>query len=205
MENSKSEIKVLFIVDTSGSMHGEKIGAVNAAITECLGVLRKVKTGGKNVKVGYMEFNEKRISSDFGEDLSNKTFEISESEDGFYPITSFACMYDGLYDIIKNTEEIDENLCLVLITDAKPVDFGEYSESLERVKSLSAFRKAEKLAALVGNNLSSIENDVLEFVMFSADKVVGLSNLSVFLSKMPMLMIGQYEQYQEKYRSIFVD
>lgn len=207
MNKSKDLVTVLFIADVSGSMYGEKIQSVNAAIAECLGVLREGKNKGKNIKVGYVNFHEEMSALSFDENPDSGVFKVSPDEGGFYHLTSFACMYDGLYHILEKMDESYENLCLILITDGKPVDSGEYSVSLEKVKSLDVFRNAQKFVALARDEINAMDKDMLEFVRFNGDKIVKLSDLSISLSRLDMLLPGEQSKatFEEKFNPIFDD
>jgi len=59
VEIARRQMTIFFIVDTSGSMAGEKIGAVNTAIREVLPELSDISSGNadSNIKVACLEFS----------------------------------------------------------------------------------------------------------------------------------------------------
>lgn len=60
----KDVVKFLFIIDVSGSMYGQKIAAVNAALTECLAELRQIGClNDYDIQVSIATFAEKNAAS----------------------------------------------------------------------------------------------------------------------------------------------
>ncbi len=208
MSVSKNTVTVIFIVDTSGSMYGQKIAAVNAAIAECLAVLRKYQNKNENLMTGYITFDEKIGNFILKKDLGTVVFKVEPNGSGFYNMTLFSCLYEGMDKVLRNYQNFRSDLCLFLITDGKPADSGEYTEPLEKVKSLEPFRRADRYVVLVGNDVNGMDNDVLEFVGFKANQVVQLSDLSGVLERMQMLAAdagSSYADDKERYKLIFGD
>ena len=202
MSVSKSIVTVIFIVDTSGSMCGQKIESVNAAVAECLGVLIKYQTGNENLMTGFLTFDEKAGDLVWERDGGAAVFKVKPKSNGFYSMTSFSCLYEGLYAVLRECQT--DRLCLFLITDGRPTDSGEYADALEKVKSLEVFRRADRYVVLSGNDTGGIGNDVLEFVGFQADKIIHLSDLSGCMAKVQMLTADDGGN-KARYESIFGD
>lgn len=181
---------VIFIVDTSGSMFGQKIEAVNAAIAECIEVIRN-HNNYNSIQMGYATFDEKWGDFIVKDDIGTVGFKVKSNADGFYNLTSFQCLYEGMercLAVFNNEKTIGKSkLCLFLITDGKLADGGEYTEVLERVKNMNAFRNAERYVALVGSDVNGMDNDVLEFVGYKADKIVKLNDAASALLKVSFL------------------
>lgn len=205
MNVSENMVTIIFIVDTSGSMYGQKIEAVNAAVAECLEVLGKYQKK-DGLMIGYVSFDETMGNIVLKKDLEAEIFKVSPNSDGFYKMTSFSGLYSGIYDIFRKQQTGD--LCLFLITDGKPADSGEYTDALEKVKSLDAFRTADRYVALVNNDVNGMDHDVLEFVGFKADKILQLPDLSNTLSKVQALNFDHSDgsaDDEKRYNSIFGD
>ena len=189
----KKEIATfLFLIDISGSMHGQKISSVNAALTESMEVLKnKKETYHREVKVGFLTFSDKMDSIIWCDQLVSPSFSVEPNEDGFYSITSYKCLYDGLYHFLISSDDLGD-LYIILITDGKTTEKRrEYDESFERANSLDSFRCANRYAAIVdldidkglANNIA--DNDILEFLSGNdAKKRFKLVNLSKEISKM---------------------
>lgn len=177
---------IIFVVDTSGSMFGQKIEAVNAAIAECTEVIRNHNSS-NSLQMGYVTFDEKWGDFVIKNDIGTIDFKVKANADGFYNLTSFQCLYKGLERSLGDFNNSKSGLCLFLITDGKPADGGEYTEVLERVKNMDAFRNSERYVALVGNDVNGMDNDVLEFVGYKADRIVNLNDAASTLLKVSFL------------------
>ncbi len=185
-------VTVLFIVDTSGSMYGQKIGSVNAAMAECIESVRQLKQWHNYVcRVEFATFDENMKEPVMMEDLNYSAipyFEVEAKWNGFYSLTSFYGLYRGIQTYLEKGQGQTGQLYIFLITDGKPADRGTYMERLERVKSMERFRKAKRYVVLVGNEKITTDNDILEFVEFQANKVIGLVDLSSEILKIADIM-----------------
>ena len=182
----KSKSTVIFIVDTSGSMFGKKIEAVNAAIAECTEVIRNHNVN-NSLQVGYASFNEKWGNLVIKNDIGTVSFRVQANADGFFNLTSFQCLYEGLEKELDDFSTSKSGLCLFLITDGKPADGGEYTDILERVKNMNTFRNSERYVAIVGSEENGMNNDILEFVGQKADRIVNLNDAASTLLKVSFL------------------
>ena len=142
----------LFVVDVSGSMYGQKIASVNAALTECLAELKQLEMNGNhNIKVSIATFAEKMhlIKTNRAPgDIEALNIKVEPMEDGFYLVTSFACLYRGLQYLFSKKTIADEkqgkNTYIFLFSDAKPVDGKEYESVFEQIQNCIEFKNAAK-------------------------------------------------------------
>ena len=202
-----SKHTVILFVDVSGSMYGQKIEAVNAAIAECVEVIRNHNIN-NSIQIGYAAFDDKWRDFMIKEDVGSINYKICPNADGFYNLTYFQRLYEGIEKCLSVFNNAKTKLCLLLITDGKPADSGEYTEVLERVKSMDSFRRAERYVALVGNDTNGRDNDVLEFVGFKADKIVKLHEVADTLRKVSFLSgISSSDNLMDakRYNTIFGD
>lgn len=200
MGRSKAEATLIFLVDTSGSMFGQKIQSVNAATAECLEVLRENQTD--SLEIGYVTFHEQMGQIVLKKNMTAPVFQVLSNSSGFYPMTSFACLYKGICKLLA--DDWREQLYLILVTDGKPVDTGEYTQFLEQAKSLENFRRAERYVALVGNETDMVNTDVLNFVGFQADKIFPLAHSSSLMSHIRGEIFGSEKSGNEtQYDQIF--
>ena len=170
----------MFVVDTSGSMYSNKISAVNAALYECVGVIREKIRDGLDINVFYSSFDEtmKPISKlDNILDRNLPKFETIE-ENGFYKLTSFSKLYDGLIAFFEDRNYSLSEVLIVLITDGKAVDSMKYESKLNKIKNIKGFRKAIKIVARVDGGLYSSSQDLFEFVDNNANRICELSGLA---------------------------
>ncbi len=190
MQSTQSTISFWFIVDVSGSVHGQKIAAVNAVLTECLDELKSIDgMVNDTLCMGLIAFSDKMEVINEGEPVSSITLPqivVKQGEDGFYPITSYACLYDGMERVVKELslmgKKNNQNY-LFLVTDGKAADSGEYMEQLENAKNCVAYKKAYRYVAIVGDDLEVLDSDTLCFVDYKADRIMKLVDLPSEISK----------------------
>lgn len=203
-------VTVIFLIDTSGSMYGNKIAALNASMVECWETLRAYSRKHKGLlKIGYATFDEKMSTIMFVpnmEEAEAPQFSVDKRSDGYYALTSFRCIYEGIENYIKNRKDKDATHCFYLVTDGKPVDSLKYTEIMEQVKSTDVFRHAKRIAAVVEKDSNSVDKDLLEFVGYKADKVIELNHLS---NEVEQMLTWEFEDASDtndsnaKYDSIF--
>ena len=201
-----NKVTILFLIDTSGSMYGRRIEAVNAALVECMNVL-DMSPRKNDISVGYVRFDERMGTLILQNDFTPKTYSVKANSDGFYNTTSFACLYNGLYDVIGDLQDVD-SLYMFLISDGKPVDSGEYNEIYERVNSNNVFKNAERYVAVVGDEDLRMNDDVLKFVGSNAANVVKLRDISSLFAKLSFnsdSSAAASEADSDRYSNIFGD
>ena len=202
MSVSDDKLMVLFLVDTSGSMYGQNIAAVNAAVAECVEVIDKYGDKSK-VTIGYASFDEEMSDVVFREGVETFSFAVIPNSDGFYKTTSFASMYKGLYDYIQHVQN-PPRMIWILITDGKSIDEDECFAYIERIKSKEVFRKAVRYVGVVGSDPKGMKNEVLEIVDYKMNRVVRLDALSSVLSLNPFLSLNADEAaLDDKINAVF--
>ena len=150
-------LPIIYILDTSGSMMGENIGAVNAAMDETIDVLRDVSAHNPDaeIKVGVLQFS------------SNASW-ITDNGlvymDDFYWNKLTA---GGATEVSEALEELDNKLSrkaflqsdtgfcvpvLIFMSDGAPTDPGRWEHKLEEMKNNNKwFRYATKIAVAIGD------------------------------------------------------
>ncbi len=164
VEVARRTMTLFFVVDTSGSMAGSKMGTVNSAIEEVIPEIRKVSAENADaaIKIAALSFsNGAKWLTPAPIDANDFTWSFLEA--------------DGLTDFGVACRELDEKLsrnafmsdvagsfapAIFLLSDGEPTD--EYSRELDALKQNNWFRKAIKVAVAIGNDANT---DVLaEFV-----------------------------------------
>lgn len=193
----KSRITFWFIVDVSGSMYGENIASVHASLAECMNELKAPNAiADKEIYVKILTFSDTLEVLNEGEEIKDfvlPQFIVKEDEDGFYSVTSYKCLYEGIYHLLAEDSEKDYYF---LLTDGKVIDTDEYEEALERIQNCLAYKNAEKYVALVGTENHMIDNDIMKFVDFKGDRIAELGQLSDVISKLRR-MYSNNNQYDE--------
>ena len=154
VEVSRRTMTLFFVVDTSGSMGGDRIGTVNSAIEEVLPEIRKIS--GENadaaIKIAVLQFSS---------GVKWLTPQLMSAED-------FRWNYldaDGLTDFGEMCKALNEKLsrkafmsdaagsfapAVFLLSDGEPTD--DYKRELEKLKANNWFRKAIKIAVAIGDD-----------------------------------------------------
>ena len=151
----KQELNLLFVIDKSGSMDGEKLGAVNNAIRDVMAIMPEIQedTGDADIKVSALtfgddagwvypepksvsEFKWKDVSAEGGTDLSRAFDEMSK----------FLCKKTsgGQMPEIGGVAPI-----IILMTDGLPTSY-DWEEHLAALKKKGWFRVALKYALAIG-------------------------------------------------------
>jgi len=168
------------LVDTSGSLYSNKISAVNATLVECMGVIRHKIRNQIDLSVYYGDFNEvinPIVQLKNMVDANIRNFE-TEEENGFYKLTYFSKLYDGLLDFFETKKYEMGDFLIVLITDGKAIDSMQYEAKLNRVKNIKEFRDAIKIVARVDGSITSSSQDLFEFVDNNANRIIEISGLA---------------------------
>lgn len=141
-DSPRADVRLLFMVDTSGSMFGKRIDALNTALKT---TYQQVKDK-YNDRVGvdilkYDSFASWRSLEDLPLDASG--------------MTNNGAAFNGLFDYGKMIPAKTE-CCIVFTTDGYPTD--QYKETLNSLKKEFWFSRAIKVALTIGDatNLSNV-------------------------------------------------
>jgi len=152
-------LPVYFLIDTSGSMYGEPIQALNNALSGMINTLRTDAQALDSLWISMITFDRevKEIVS-LTELASFQLPEITCPQSG---PTHTGQALDMLYDKVQNdlikgnaTQKGDWKPLLFLFTDGKPSDLQLYREMVPKIKSLN-------FGAIVGCAAGHSANDAL--------------------------------------------
>lgn len=161
MSNLDSIVKVprrtmvlFFIVDTSGSMTGAKIGAVNTAIEEVVDEIASISSDNAEaqIKIATMAFSTYTKWLYNGPvDAENFVWNYLEPEG----ITSFGLMCEELNNKLSRREFMQEASgsyapAIILLSDGAPTD--SYKKGLSVLKQNNWFKRAIKMALAIGTD-----------------------------------------------------
>jgi len=166
---SKKSLVIFFLIDTSGSMRGKKIGELNAVMEELIPEIRRVGEADTDVKVAVLTFATD-VSWMYAEPISIEDFEWSRLRaDG---VTSMGEAFKELSSRMSrnsylNSPSLSFAPVIFLMTDGYPSD--DYKAGLAALQANSWYKFGLKAALGIG---SEANDDMLAEFTGSKDTVV---------------------------------
>lgn len=189
-ESPRKELHVFYVLDTSGSMEGAKISALNHAMEECTEALKMLaKTNGDaKLKIAVMEFNSgcRWITSNGPEDLE-EDFEYEYLEAG------------GLTDIGAALRELDSKLSrhaflnsmtgalmpvIIFMTDGYATD--DYAKALGELRENRWFARGTKIGFALGDDP---DVQMLSSIVGNSEAVIKTTDLDLFKRLMKFVSV----------------
>lgn len=177
----RKELHVFYILDTSGSMEGAKISALNHAMEECTEALKTLakSNGDAKLKIAVMEFNSgcKWITSNGPEDLE-EDFEYEYLEAG------------GLTDVGAALKELNSKLSrhaflnsmtgalmpvIIFMSDGYATD--DYEKSLQEIRKNRWFARGTKIGFALGDDP---DVKMISSVVGNSEAVIKTTDLDLF-------------------------
>jgi uncharacterized protein YegL len=169
---------LFFVVDTSGSMSGSKMGTVNTAIAETLPVLSDIsaENADAQIKIAALEFScgakwlyEKPIEAE--------SFRWNDLSAG--GITDFGEACKMLNQKLSRNEFMQDAVgsfapVIILLSDGEPTD--NYKKDLDTLKSNNWFKAGIKIAIAIGDDANQ---DVLKEFTGNIECVITAHNPKV--------------------------
>lgn len=149
---------LFFLVDTSGSMSGSKIGTVNTAIENVLPELQDLSSSNADaqVKIAVMEFST-GIKWMYDSPIDAENFRWNYLEAG--GLTSFGEACEELNSKLSRSAFMSDASgsfapAIFLMSDGEPTD--NYQKSLDKLKQNNWFKKAIKVALAIGEGANQL-------------------------------------------------
>ena len=150
----KQELNLIFVIDNSGSMSGEKIAAVNNAIRDVMSIMPEIQddTSDAEIKISAMTFSDK-CKWVYSEPKSVSEFKWNDvSVDGG---TDYSAAYDELSKFLCKKENGGKMPdiggvapIIVLMSDGMPTS-PDWEDHLESLKKKGWFKVALKYALAI--------------------------------------------------------
>ena len=152
---SRKLLPIIYVLDTSGSMEGSRIAAINAAMNETMEVLKDVsqKNPRAELKIGVLQF------STGPQWVTN---ELVFMEDFYWNdlkaggLTDFGSALNELHNKLSREQLLVSEVgfltpVIIFMSDGEPTD--DYESALNKIKSNNNFFKVStKIVAAVGND-----------------------------------------------------
>lgn len=186
----RKELHVFYVLDTSGSMTGDKISALNHAMEETIEALKTLarSNGDAKLKVAVMEFNSgcKWITQNGPEDLE---------EDFMYEYLHAG----GLTDIAAALRELNNKLSrhaflnsmtgalmpvIIFMTDGYATD--DYENALEEIRKNRWFARGTKIGFALGDDP---DVRMIASIVGNSEAVIKTTDLELFKRLMKFVSV----------------
>lgn len=150
----KQELNLIFVIDNSGSMDGEKMGAVNNAIRDVMTIMPEIQedTSDAEIKISALKFSDK-ASWVYSEPKTVSEFKWNDltTEGG----TNYSRCYDELSKFLRKKENGGQMPdiggvapIIILMSDGMPTS-SDWEDHLNELKKKGWFKVALKYALAI--------------------------------------------------------
>ena len=168
---------LFFLVDTSGSMYGEKIGSLNDAIRETVPDLKDLSDSNPDaaIKIAVLQFDTD-VRWLYPQPIESENFRWNELEAG--GLTSLGTALRELDGKLSKSQFLQEAAgsyapVIILLSDGGPTD--DFESGLNKIKQNNWFKHAIKVAIAIGNDA---DKNVLAQFTGSSEAVIEVHNKS---------------------------
>jgi uncharacterized protein YegL len=183
IEIPRRTMTLFFVIDTSGSMDGSKIGAVNTSIEEVIPAIKEVSNDNADaqIKIAVLEFSSgtRWITANGPVDCDQFQWNYLDAAG----VTDFGAACKALNDKLSTKAFMQEATgsfapVIFLLSDGEPTD--EWQSALQILWQNNWFKAAVKVAIAIGDDANK---DVLKEFTGSMEAVVEVHNTAM-LKKM---------------------
>lgn len=178
---ARKTMVLFFLVDTSGSMYGDKIGSLNDAIRETVPDLKDLSSGNPDaaIKIAALQFDTDAQWL-YPQPVDSEDFLWNDLQAG--GLTSFGLALNRLNEKLSKTQFLQEATgsyapVLILLSDGEPTD--EYQSALDNIRKNNWFKHAIKVAIAIGNDA---DKNVLAQFTGNSEAVIEVHNKSALKS-----------------------
>ena len=151
---ARKTMTLFFLVDTSGSMYGEKIGSLNEAVRETIPDLNDLSVSNPDaaIKIAALQFDSE-VKWLYPQPIEAEKFQWNNLQaDG---LTSLGAALDELNGKLSKSQFMKEAAgsyapVIILLSDGGPTD--DFDAALEQIKKNNWFKHAIKVAIAIGND-----------------------------------------------------
>ena len=174
---ARKTMVLFFLVDTSGSMYGEKIGSLNDAIRETVPDLKDLSQSNPDaaIKIAVMQFDT-NVRWLYPQPIDSEQFRWNDLQAG--GLTELGAALLELNGKLSKTQFMQEAAgsyapVLILLSDGGPTD--DFDSALEVIKKNAWFKHAIKIAIAIGNDA---DKNVLTQFTGNSESVIEVHNKS---------------------------
>ncbi|WP_288056906.1 vWA domain-containing protein [Xylanibacter rodentium] len=167
---------LIFLVDTSGSMEGERIGQVNDAIENIIPEINDISSSNADaeIKIAVLEFSS-GIEWMYPEPISTEDFTWQNLEAA--GLTSMGEAFKELNTKLSRTTGFMKEAAgsfapaIIMLSDGEPTD--DYKHALEKLKANNWFKAGIKVAIAIGDDANK---DILADFTGNKESVLTVHN-----------------------------
>lgn len=165
---ARQELNLLFVIDNSGSMAGEKIGAVNNAIRDVMSIMPDIQedTADAEIKISALKFSD-TAQWVYSEPKSVSDFKWKDL--GVEGGTNMSAAYDALSGWLCKKSKGGQMPdiggiapIIILMTDGMPTSY-DWEEHLGELKKKGWYKVALKYALAIGINTDEAMDVLCKF------------------------------------------
>jgi uncharacterized protein YegL len=180
---------LFFIVDTSGSMDGEKIGSVNTAVREAIPEIKDISNENADalIKIAVLEFSSgvKWLTPNGPVDVNDFNWRDLDAAG----TTDFGAACKALNDKLSTKAYMAEATgsfapALFLISDGDPTD--DWQKELDKLKQNNWFKAAVRVGLAIGDDANK---DVLKAFTGSMETVVEVHNKAMLIKMIKFVSV----------------
>jgi uncharacterized protein YegL len=167
---------LFFVIDTSGSMDGSKIGSVNTAIEEAIPTVRDVSDGNADalIKIAALEFSSGATWITRNGPVEAEQFRWNHLQAA--GVTDFGAACAALNEKLSTNGFMQEATgsyapVIILLSDGEPVD--DWESALAELRQNKWFKVAIKVAIAIGDDANK---DMLKEFTGSMEAVLEVHN-----------------------------
>ncbi len=189
-ESPRKELHVFYVLDTSGSMTGAKISALNHAMEETTEALKSLakSNGDAKLKIAVMQFDSewKWITSNGPEDLE-EDFEYEHLEAG--GLTEIGSALRELNDKLSRHAFLDSVTgalmpVIIFMTDGYATD--DYENALEEIRKNRWFARGTKIGFALGDDP---DIKMISSIVGNSEAVIRVTDLELFKRLMKFVSV----------------
>lgn len=149
IDSINTDMRFYILLDTSGSMEGAKIAALNDAMANIVTELQQcANSSKKHIVLSILSFG-REPKWMYEKSLSIQEFEwIKLTPKGMTPLGKTCLELHSR--LISDMSTVNDDICIILLSDGCPTD--DYDEGIETLQANEYFIKAYKYAIAIGNN-----------------------------------------------------
>jgi uncharacterized protein YegL len=189
VEIPRRTMVLFFIVDTSGSMDGEKIGAVNTAVREVVPEIRDISNDNADalIKIAVLEFSSGTKWHTPNGPVDSNDYNWSTLDAA--GTTDFGAMCRALNEKLSTKAFMAEATgsfapALFLLSDGEPTD--DWQGGLDKLKQNNWFKVAVKVALAIGEGA---DHDVLKAFTGSMETVIDVKNKAMLMKMIKFVSV----------------